>query len=479
MSLRPSEQAGLRRSSFKASVGAADGLRRRVSSMDGIRKEVRSSALRKRRCGGAQTPAEDAHPEALERTFASLAHMVAGLYSDDSRLQFEAAREFRKLLSIEQNPPIQEVINCGVLPCLVRLLSREDYPELQFEAAWALTNIASGTSENTMLVVSNGAVPTFVKLLRSPSEDVSAKWEPQNLIAEEWYLVKPALLVLRQLIHSEDKDVLADACWALSYLTHSNGDNSNIQAVIETGACSRLVELLSHPSTSVLFPSLLVVGNIASGDEAHTQGIIDHQALPYLLNLLITNQRKSVKKQACWTISNITAGNHEQIQAVINGNLIGPLVHLMGTAESAISNEAAWAITNATCGGTHDQIKYLVSQGCIKAFCDFLGHSDPRILKVCLEGLENILMVGEAEKSLGDCDINMYAEMIEDADALDKIEDLQNHDNITIYHMAVRLLETFWVEEDDAMPSEENAPQASIHDSKLHVSVPSGALNFG
>lgn len=56
--------------------------------------------------------------------------------------------------------------------------------------------------------------------------------------------VKPALLVLRQLIHSEDKDVLGDACWALSYLSHSNGDNSNIQAVIETGACSRLVELL-------------------------------------------------------------------------------------------------------------------------------------------------------------------------------------------------------------------------------------------
>lgn len=70
MSLRPSEQAGLRRSSFKASVSAADGLRRRVSSMDGIRKEVRSSALRKRRCGGAEA-APDAHPEAPKRTVGS------------------------------------------------------------------------------------------------------------------------------------------------------------------------------------------------------------------------------------------------------------------------------------------------------------------------------------------------------------------------------------------------------------------------
>ena len=86
-----------------------------------------------------------------EFSFSLLKVLSAGNDGDPEE-QLQAVQTARRLLSSDRNPPIDELIKSGILPILVRCLERDENQMLQFEAAWALTNIASGTSLQTNLV---------------------------------------------------------------------------------------------------------------------------------------------------------------------------------------------------------------------------------------------------------------------------------------------------------------------------------------
>lgn len=100
-------------------------------------------------------------------------------------------------------------------------------------------------NENHKLSMLRNATWTLSNFCRGKSPQPS--WAHVSVGFSTWDFVtddqiSPALTVLTKLIYSLDDEVLIDACWAISYL--SDGTNDKIQAVIESGVCRRLVDLL-------------------------------------------------------------------------------------------------------------------------------------------------------------------------------------------------------------------------------------------
>lgn len=490
---------GANRRGFTAGDDADTASQRRMDDRLQLRKDRRAQNLQKRRKEheGLSMPAahntlyEDhstLDPGTQER-LRNLENMAMSLKNGNPQEKEVTVEQIRKLLSIEKSPPIQSVINAGLVQDLMTLLSNDQNGiKLRFEAAWALTNVASGNSSHTKVVVDHGGVEVFVNILANEEGDIKeqAVWALGNIAGDcaelrdrvlraealphllnifvnhnnnpgllrnatwtlsnfcrgkphaDFEILRPSLQLLASLLQVEDEEILVDTCWAISYISDDpTPNNARIQEVIDHGFLPHLIRLLSHPSTLVIHPALRAVGNIVTGNDEQTQRVLAEGVLPHLKRLL-QNEKVGIRKEACWTISNITAGNVEQIEDVIRAQLIQPLLVHLNSAVFEIRKEACWAISNATAGGNDAQIKFLVQCGCIKPLVAIVEFSNPKTIRVALEGLENILKSGQ--DSVDTSERNPYTGFVEECDGFTVIARHQDALNGTILDKVQRIL---------------------------------------
>eukprot|EP01156_Anaeramoeba_ignava_P007064 Anaeramoba_ignava/a350487_55.p1 GENE.a350487_55~~a350487_55.p1 ORF type:complete len:432 (+),score=120.14 a350487_55:133-1428(+) len=400
-----------RKGNYKKKIDFSESRTKRLQMSIQISKDKREQQLMKKRFFHSRKDESSDSDDIDDQEFIDqhlqllpqYAQAINGNNENDLKL---ALVKVRKLISVENQPPIKQIVDIGITPRLVQLLKHSEDPKILFEAAWILTNIASGTKEQTKTVVKEGAIPIFVNLLSSSDEDVQEQsiWAIGNIAGDQikyrdellnlgtmekiltilrvttnegiiqnsaWAIsnlsrgkpkpdfksVSIALPFLERLINSSNIDTVIDSCWALSYLT--NGNDDEIEECVNSGIVPTLISLLRSDNLKLLTPVLRAIGNIVTGTDNQTELVLNYKPLENLCTFL-DNPRKAIRKEICWILSNITAGIETQIQQVLDvPNLMEKVINILKNDDLEVKKEAAWTVSNAITGAKSQQIRFV------------------------------------------------------------------------------------------------------------------------
>ena len=506
---------------FSERTAAHERRRREVQQVE-LRQQRTEDLLKKKR--------EDALKNEGPVSFKDLKEKMC---RNDLPTIYQAAYECRATLSVECNPPIQEVIEAGIVPRCVELLETDFYARFpnadrglvdntRIEAAWIITNVASGTKEDTAYVVGTNCVPSLVKMLHESDDAIidQAVWALGNIAGDcertrdcvLSYNALPIILNLswkyrvaaehikilrnvvwlmanlsrganprppsevfgaiydnvKQLVQLEDRDIVADCFWSLSYIVDGE-DKRFMDDIMSSFVISRSYEILASFAGSLMAagtpdrpavnpalarigaravaPIVRMIGNIIANSDPHTDAIISNGFLglfhPFFYRYTSHNVSR-LRKDICWVISNVAAGTKPQIEYVVSSDLFSIVMDSLSNYEIAIRKEASHAVCNLlfnTLGNQEVLIKMLnmqLMEG-IQTLLPAVSNRPETQLQL-LDSVMYALETGEKVRiTMGD---NPVVQKMIDTGLVDDIEHMQLMENDDIAAKAYHIIMT-------------------------------------
>ncbi len=331
---------------------------------------------------------------------------ITSTAEEDKSLLLQILTTIRKAVSASNSPPISDLLDQKPLPTLIAILEESSStPNIIFETLWILTNIASGSSEQTVELVNSGALDVSVRFLEHSNIQVSeqvlwlignvsgdsvpyrdlllnagtgkrlvaaykqvlanesdckayvanAAWVCSNLLRGKPFpplsLAAPLVdLALDMLKNAEDTADLADVFWSFSYVSESNFFAAKLLKLPTFLTALRDRGIFSS-SVKVQTPALRTLGNLVTYDGKLTQIIVDAGFIPVLAQMYQGVKRSSIRREILWALSNIAAGTRAQARAVFDC-AAAKAVMLEGINDAVdIAKEAAYALCNPLSDG--------------------------------------------------------------------------------------------------------------------------------
>jgi len=470
--------------------------------------------------------------------FSNPAQLVEAFKSPNPLDHLKAAHHIRRLLSLEKSPPIDAVIKSGCLPYLVNCLGAVDNQKLQFEAAWALTNVASGESRHTNALVESGAVPPLLKLLNSSSWEIreQAVWALGNVAGDgavlrdyllkcgamqelikmmyhilqepvpvslirntAWTLsnmyrgkpspplelVQPGMPLLKLLLNHPDDEVVVDTIWAVSYATECNAIDKptpstqmpSVDARIDAVAMAGILpEVYKFLSAQELSKALPAVRTFGN----ILTGSSQYTDLVLKMNILppflgvLKRKNRVIRKEVLWALSNVAAGTSQHVQALIDAGVIDTAYTVIKESEFDLQKEAGWLVSNAAVCATPEQVHVMVMSHYLLESLSLVLNMTDTSLLKM--ALSSLESVLQTGNALGDT--NPYVVKLDSLGIVDTLTKLQQHKNPKIYDSAFNIARDYFEMEEDEEGDSMDDNQTVDNESAAPQDNPA-ALNFG